>query len=480
MKNYLLFIFVCILSFGFSQTQKVRAYLDTKQFLAPGIGEYAEVQIKFVGYSLKYLKVEDGLQSEVVVSLDVKKNDSIIAHESYRLKSPIMKDSIIDDFFDLRRYALKPGSYVLAIELKDLNSEGESVKATSPFVLGDFGSKISVSDIQVSEIITKGGDESSLFYKSGYTMIPNFSTFYPKELTKLPLYFEIYNSKLLQDSLFGIKQTIVDKANQKEVVEPVFTKCKKNEVVPFLKSVDISTLPTGDYTINYSVINKEMKVIAMSSYDFERSNDLDLVINSTSQMIDPAFQASITDDSVAFYLASLIPMSKSSDVISILDILKSKNRENARKYIQAFWSVTASTNPYEGWMKYKVQVNMVEKIYKNNFQAGFETDRGRVYLQYGPPTNVIQKEVSSAEYPYEIWQYNKIGKFSNKRFIFYNPDLVNNAYRLLHSDMIGELKNQSWQLALNKRNTTNGSIDDPNQNVQQSYGGNSYNNFRQY
>ena len=84
MNNFLLFIFVCILSFGFSQTQKVRAYLDTKQFLAPGIGEYTEVQIKFVGYSLKYLKVEDGLQSEVVVNLDIKKNDSIIAHESYR------------------------------------------------------------------------------------------------------------------------------------------------------------------------------------------------------------------------------------------------------------------------------------------------------------------------------------------------------------------------------------------------------------
>ena len=480
MKNFLLFIFIFILSFGFSQTQKVRAYLDTKQFSAPGIGEYAEVQIKFVGYSLKYLKVEDGLQSEIVVNLDIKKNDSIIAHESYRLKSPIMKDSIIDDFFDLRRYALKPGSYVLAIELRDLNSEGESVKATSPFVMDDFGSKISVSDIQVSEIISKGGDETSLFYKSGYTMIPNFSTFYPKELTRLPIYFEIYNSKQLQDSLFWVKQTIIDNSNQKEVVEPIFTKSKKNEVVPFLKSVDISNLPTGSYTINYSVINKEMQVVSNTTYTFDRSNDVDLAINPSTQMIDPAFQASISDDSVAFYLASLIPISKSSDVKSILDILKSKNSENARKYIQAFWLVTASTKPYEDWIRYKEQVNMVEKIYKNNFQAGFETDRGRVYLQYGPPTNVIQKEVSSAEYPYEIWQYNKIGKFSNKRFIFYNPDLVNNAYRLLHSDMIGELKNQSWQLALNKRNTTNGSIDDPNQNVQQSYGGNSYNNFRQY
>ena len=480
MKNIILGLFIVVVTLSFGQTQKIRAYLDTKQFYAPGIGNYVEVQFQFVGYSLKNLKVEGGLQSEVIVNLDIKKNDSIISHEGYRLKSPLMKDSIIDDFFDLRRYALKSGSYNLMIDLKDINSEGEGVKAVTSFVVDDFESKISMSDIQVSEIITKSKDESSVFYKSGYNMIPNFSTFYPKELVKLPIYFEIYNSNLLQDSVFGIKQSIIDNATQKDFLEPVFTKYKKADVIPFLRSFDITTLPTGNYTLNYSIINKEMNSIASTSYTFERSNDLEIAINSSNQMIDPAFQASITDDSVSFYLASLIPMSKSSEVKNILAILKSKNKENARKHIQAFWTVTAISNPYDAWIKYKAQVLMVEKLYKNNFQAGFETDRGRVYLQYGAPTTVIQKEVSSTEYPYEIWQYNKIGKFSNKRFIFYNPDLVNNAYRLLHSDMVGELKNQSWQLALNKRNTTNGTIDDPNQNVQQTYGGNSYNNFRQY
>jgi hypothetical protein len=90
------------------------------------------------------------------------------------------------------------------------------------------------------------------------------------------------------------------------------------------------------------------------------------------------------------------------------------------------------------------------------------------------------KENSPSEYPYEIWQYNKIQAFSNKRFIFYNPDLVNNTYRLLHSDMIGELKNPGWSNALSKRNTTNGNIDDPNQNNEKHYGGNSNDLFRQY
>ena len=155
---------------------------------------------------------------------------------------------------------------------------------------------------------------------------------------------------------------------------------------------------------------------------------------------------------------------------NIIKIAKTKDNQVARKYIQLYWAKTAPHNTYDEWMKYKQQVQAVERLYANNFQEGFETDRGRVYLQYGSPTEIITQEFSSSEYPYEIWRYNKIGKFSNKRFVFYNPDLVNRAYRLLHSNMIGELKNPAWQSDLVRRNTMKGNIDDPNSTIQDSYG----------
>ena len=125
-------------------------------------------------------------------------------------------------------------------------------------------------------------------------------------------------------------------------------------------------------------------------------------------------------------------------------------------------------------------MQLVERVYSNNFQEGFETDRGRVYLQYGAPTNIIKRDNSTNEYPFEIWVYNEIGKFSNKRFIFYNPDLVNNTYRLLHSDMVGELKNPGWQRELAKRTTAGGNVQDPNGNVDDQFGGNANEYFQQY
>lgn len=479
MLKVLLPIFTFSAFIGFSQTQKVRAYLDDKQFFAPGVGDYVEVQLQFVGYSVKYKGVEGGLMGELAVRMAIKSNDSIVASDAFRLQTPVMKDSVIEDFYDLRRFPLKPGNYTFEIELQDLNAEGNSVKASKPIVIENFKNSTFISDIQVSEEVTRGNG-TSVFYKSGYDLIPRLSTFYPQELTTLPVYLELYNTALLGDSVFGLKQFITD-MNGKEVENfTTFTRHKVSEVVPVLRPVDITALPTGKYSLEYAIIRRDMSEVVKKAYEFERSNDVMAEIDPAKILIDPAFQTSIPEDSVGFYLASLIPMSQHSEIKSILEILKKKDNELARKHIQGFWVATSGTKYYSEWLKYKAQVQLVQKVYATNFQAGYETDRGRVYLQYGAPSSIVQKEVSSNEYPYEIWQYNKIGKFSNKRFIFYNPDLVNNAYRLLHSDMIGELKNASWPLMLNKRNSTNGNVDDPNANVQQSFGGNANNYYRQY
>ncbi len=266
-----------------------------------------------------------------------------------------------------------------------------------------------------------------------------------------------------------------------EVTEfTVFSRHTTSSVLPILRKVDINTLPTGKYALNYTLLSRSLSELSTQQYVFERSNDLDIPWTVENMVIDPAFQASISDDSVMFYLESLIPIAKPAEIKNIISVLKLKDRELERRHIQAFWLKTAPNNAYDAWLKYKEQVQLVERLYSNNFQEGFETDRGRVYLQYGAPTNIIQRETSPSEYPYEIWQYNKIGKFSNKRFVFYNPDLVNNAYRLLHSDMLGELKNPAWPQILSKRNTNNGDIDNPNQFLQQNWGGNSNDFFRQY
>ncbi len=464
----------------FAQTPTLRAYMDNKQFYAPGSGNYIEIYFQFVGYSVNYVPVAEGLQGELAISIQLLNGTTVVAQDAYRLQSPIMKDSIIDDFYDVKRFGLEPGKYTLALELLDLNSKNASIKASQTIVIEDLGDAIAASDIEAIEYASKG-DESSIFYKSGYNMVPRLSTFYPSQLTSIPVYFEFYNTQLLEDSICGLKQTVINTETGFELSElTTYTKEKTGEVLPVLRNVDITKIPTGKYALTYTLISRSMSELTTQTYLFERSNDMEITLDFETMVLDPSFQGSITNDSVAYYLESLIPISKPAEIKNIIDVLKTKDLDMERKHIQAFWLKTSPGTSYDSWLKYKAQVQLVERLYSNNFQEGFETDRGRVYLQYGSPTNVIIKEVSPTEYPYEIWQYNKIGVFSNKRFIFYNPDLVNNAYRLLHSDMLGELKNPAWPQILSKRSTVDGNIDNPNSNVQQHFGGGSNDLFRQY
>lgn len=465
---------------GYAQSGKLKAYIDQKTYFSPTSGTYVELHYQFIGYTLQYDTVGIGLQSKVAVgALITDLAGDTITKDIYVLQSPIMRDSVIEDFFDIQRIQLKPGKYKAYIELQDLLSKQASLTGLIEIEVPEITSNVAISDILIAEVATQSSTDSP-FNKSGYEIIPRISNFLGQGLNNLPYYVELYNTNTLTDSVFGFKQRIVSTEKEKEVDGfSRFIKMKPAEVVPVLRNLDISKLPTGSYRLEIELVDRNnQSICSASSYYFERVNELETSLDVAEIILDPSFQGSITDDSLKFYLGSLIPIARQSEAKMILDILKTSVTENYRKYIQQFWIQTSGTNAASAWNSYKSQVLLVQKQYGNNFQDGYETDRGRVYLQYGPPNEILVRETSPTEYPYEIWHYYKIKKYSNKRFIFYNPDLVNNGYRLLHSDMIGELQNYKWQLALVKRNTQDGDVD--NTRGGSNYGGNSEYYYRQY
>ncbi len=484
--NKLFFFLVCIAFplLSFSQKENLKAYIDVKDFYHPETGSYAEIELQFAIQSTSLKTIGDtALQASLAIYFDFFSKNNLIKSDAYVLNSPLyqIKDSLIEDFYEIKRYQLDPGKYELKIRIKDINSEEDKViSGVKNFEIKEVKDQIAVSDILPAEYVVKSDDES-VFQRSGLHIIPMFSNFFSSRTNTLPVYCELYNTQVKNDSILGIMYRIMNSKNYVELEE--YTSISRFKTTPFLpkfKALNIELLPSGSYLLEICVVNKSFDIIARSSYPFERDNDISTVLNSESIILNPSFQESIPTDSVLYYLESLIPISKPAEVKNIVSSIKTKNIEKCRKHIQAFWIKSSPVESYESWIKYKAQVDFVEKVYGNNFQEGFETDRGRVYLQYGAPNNIVARETSPSEYPYEIWTYNKIGVFSNKRFVFYNPDLVNRAYRLLHSDMVGELKNNGWPQILSKRNTVNGNVDNPNQNNIDHWGGNSNDYFRQY
>ncbi len=480
MKLVIAFFSILTLTFsGLAQNQKLKVYLDTKQFFEPESGNFVEINFQFVAPTIAYNGVEHGLIGELAVILDIIQNADTITSDAYRLETPLMRDSIVEDFYDVRRFALAPGQYELHLQIFDLVRNSEPITGLIKLNIEEKGKDLSFGDIQNVEYASQG-DQGSVFFKSGYDIVPRLSNYYPEQLNALPYYTEIYNSDKLGIPEFGLKQSVFSSENKLELEEYTkYFRYKSNTVVPVLRQVDISELPSGNYYLSLSVIDSSMQTTLEKKYFFERTNKESFVLNENIAL-DPAFEGSIPKDSISFYLASLLPISYGESAVMILNTLKEKNNEKSLKLIQSFWLATSKATAYESWLNYKQQVMHVEKLYSNNFLRGFEADRGRVYLQYGAPTNVIVREASATEFPYEIWQFNKIGKFSNKIFVFYNPDLIANNYRLLHSDLIGEPKNLNWPVALQVRNAFNGDTDNTNTSSPDYFGGQSNDLFRQY
>lgn len=453
-----------LLSNSFGQKNQMKAFIDYKNYYSPEQGPYIDLQFQFVAYTIQFAAVDSVLQAKIAVSTVITSEPSgdTVYTNGFVLESPRMRDSIVEDFFDNLHIPLQPGNYTAHVNLKDIISKGKALEGNLEIQVAEMTSKVSTSDILIAEVATPSTNMESPFQKSGYEIIPRISNFYSQSMSRIPYYVELYNTNLIQDSTFGLRQLVV--SSQTNQVMPGFTrftKIKPGPVVPVFRNMDISKLPSGSYHLTLEIIDRNNKTIGQTAdYFFERVNDIEIKEENVENIIlNPAFQASITDDSLKYYLGSLIPIARPAEVKSIIKTLKANSPDLCRKHIQQFWIQTSGNDAYNQWMIYKKNVALVEANYGNNFQSGFETDRGRVYLQYGQPNTIIVRETSPSEYPYEIWHYYKIKNFSNKRFVFYNPDLVNNAYRLLHSDMVGEQQNYKWQEMLVKRNNSGQSVD---------------------
>jgi hypothetical protein len=149
-------------------------------------------------------------ENEKFEEINQNKNDSVIKSDAYILQSPLIKDSVIDDFYEVKRFTIEPGDYDLRIELTDLNNPKSKTGGKQKIKIDNFKISPSISDIEVAEYAYESDLENN-FVKSGFHIIPLISNFYPTDLTKIPAYFEVYNSDKIGDSIVGIIQKIVRK-----------------------------------------------------------------------------------------------------------------------------------------------------------------------------------------------------------------------------------------------------------------------------
>ncbi|MDX9751004.1 MAG: GWxTD domain-containing protein, partial [Flavobacteriales bacterium] len=172
-----------------------------------------------------------------------------------------------------------------------------------------------------------------------------------------------------------------------------------------------------------------------------------------------SFVGMITDpDSLVDHLRSLMPIADPLERKIITDRWADKDLDLMRRFFHGFWS-NRSADPGAAWRAYHEQVVKVNQAFGCRLLRGYETDRGRVFLKYGAPNSMMDRLHEMDALSYTIWHYYRAGRYSDRRFVFYQPDLASNCMELLHSEVPGEISNPRWNQIIHGRNNPYHDVD---------------------
>ncbi len=469
-------------------SQGLNANLAFARFYNPSMGPYVETYLSVETKGLKLIPNEEGqYRAKVNVLLLLKQNDSIVDFSKTQLQSPVIEDTNYVDFnfIDQQRFFIPNGIYDWEIEMSDANTDKAAITSKGKITL-NFATRDSV---QISDIEFLNSYKKSMSLKvntkNGLDMVPHVSTFFKAEINPMIFYAELYNlEKVLGKDGDFLVNTYISETNKTEPIADLFVRqrMKAKEVNALINKFELADLPSGNYLLHIEVRNKQNELLKASKAFFQLSNS-NISFNEAilANIESNSYFNKMSEDTLTNNIKSLLPIANPNERVFIVRALKKASIEQKQKFFSYFWTQRNQLHPIQAWMKYEVELKKVDNSFGNKYTQGYDTDRGRVYLKYGPPNTIVDREFDASSsrqdggsVPYQIWHYYNIGSQGNCKFVFYNPNLVHNGHKLLHSNVIGELNNPHWQSYLSRGQLN--SIDTPTHDVYEGGSGEYYNN----
>ncbi|MGB3616566.1 MAG: GWxTD domain-containing protein [Catalinimonas sp.] len=434
-----------------------------------------EVFVRFEGAALAFAPVADGAtyRADVAVDLQLLNADSLpVFARRYEVHSPELSAPRGDTLYvSLQAPVVAPhGRYTLHLVARDRHRADSLplLDVQEPVALPPPAGT-HFSDIQLlADYHPDTTDASNV--RHGMALTPWGSLFYPESEDRVRFFAEIYG---VADTLgvgapYLLTYQILDAATER-VVAPyaAFKRREADGVGVLLAEFDVADLPSGNYFLRTTALDPQQRVLAEQQAFFQRSNPrltTAAVATGRRGLLDlkGTFAADLTLEHLRWFLPALQPIATADEAGVLSHLVGTGRAEQMRDWLYRFWRERDALDPEFGYRDYLERLNIAEKEYATQAMRAHDTDRGRVYLQYGRPS-LIEDEYTYRERrsmengklrPFEVWRYPRIDNppQSDRVFVFVQENLGNNNYRLLHSDALGEFRNENWYQLLQQEN----------------------------
>lgn len=381
------------------------------------------------------ISIKDSLTGNEVVSKQWK-----IAHEFSN------SDSLSRNLVGVIGFLLLKGTYECRIGGMDSVNSNNNKYFTEYIKVNPFVSeKISLSDLQLaSKIIQDSENKSSIFYKNSFEVIPIPTSVFGESQPVLFLYCELYNLKSFDsDSLLRFNTLVFNSrgeivSNKYKMISPnVNSRVEVGTVI-------INKFPTDTYTLMITLVDSASNYGVSSSKRFFVYNPSVEIKDTSSTSITASFLSQFgvmseeeLDD--LFNKSKYIAISAEIDQYDDID-----TEEGKREFMFKFWNardIDPSTPRNEYFVEYMERIEICNQRFGALGKQGWKTDRGRIYLKYGEPSEIERFPNQTDTKPYEIWHYNEI----EGGIVFVFADLTSfSDFQLIHSSARGELRDDNW------------------------------------
>lgn len=486
MKRFILLVMMALASVPM-QAQMSAVFAWSSFF--DGNRPYVETYLQVDAWTVQFAELQAGVYGATVeVTLVVRQGDSVCYLKKYDLHSPTVArlDELDFSFLDVQRFGLGNGIYDMEMTLRDKNADAEPATVKERFVLMYDREHAALSSVQLMSEATPTVSENMLS-RNGYDMEPYVSDYYPEDINQMNYYYEVYNiDRELGGKPFMALAYIEERQTAKRF-DAQQTVARKNSAttVPIYGSLDISQLPSGSYNLVVELRNRDGQTMLISRVPFYRSNPGVKGLEMSDFAL--TFVGRITDENLMnTYLDALYPIANEEEKAVAQEMIRYSTMTEKQAFLYRFWTRRDALNPEGEWLKYKERIDYVQATFSYPRTPGIHTDRGRVYLQYGPPDFVRdEKNYVSANrlgnnneqpyntmqtsngnpvnrsdgftgtsqghvyyLPYQLWRYNKLETDDINRVFLFWDEHRSGYYTLLNSNARGEVQDPGWERRL--------------------------------
>jgi GWxTD domain-containing protein len=415
-------------------------FVDTATFKALDAADrsYVEIYILLSSKSLQFDHQADEYSASLQFDARIDDTDGNEYWSRQWLKEILLSSGSQQghSIFEIVGLLLEPDFYQIEITLTDQGSGNSGSVSGELYVPAFPQDTLSISQLELALDVSTS-QESGDFVKNGVRVLPNCMRTYGVKVPVLYYYAEIYGLSVSPgiDSTYSIQQEILASSGEMVKSYEPKTKTKPGPTAVEVGGINVVGLEPDLYFLRVKARDNASGAEVFNQRWFRVSSPEGEDVPREEERLALTEEEAKNREDLIRYVAS-------EDELKVYRDLELTGKA---RFLEDFWrsrDPDPSTPQNEFQREHLRRWNFTnQKFSRFRQDDGWKTDRGRVYIIYGPPDDIERHPADISDVAWERWHYYSLE--GGIEFIFADLSGFEN-YIQVHSTAKGEYRDPNW------------------------------------